>query len=72
VFKNRHFQVKLAKDDALPDTVDALPVDPVQIAQITTEAAIKIIAVAGVAVAANRVLKTVCEVAVVVAKAKIK
>lgn len=72
MFKNRHFEVKLAKDDTNPDTVEIVPVDPAEIAQIATESAVKILIVAGGVVAANRVLKTICEVAVIVTKAKIK
>lgn len=73
MFKNRAFQVKLVKDTATtPDDTEVKAVDPTEIAEIVVEAATKIAIVVGGVVAANRILKTTCEVAVVVAKAKIK
>lgn len=73
MFKNRHFQVKIAKDDDMPETdFEVKTVDLTEIAQITVESTIKIATVVGGVVAANRVLKTICEVAVIAAKAKIK
>lgn len=74
MFNNRHMQVKFVKDNATttPDTVEVKNVDPEQIAQIATEFTIKTIGAIGTVIAANRVLKTVCEIAVVAAKAKIK
>jgi hypothetical protein len=72
MFKNRHFQVKLAKDDTNPDSIEVRTVDPAEIAQIIADTTIKTVTVIGGVIAANRVLKTVCEVAVIAAKAKIK
>jgi predicted CoA-binding protein len=73
MFKNRTMQVKFTKDKDLPnDNYDTMPVDPAEIAEIITENTIKAVAVIGGVVAANRVLKTICEIAVVAAKAKIK
>lgn len=72
MFRNRHFQVKLAKDDPTNHDLDVMTVDPAEIAQIAVESTIKIATVVGGVIAANRVLKTVCEVVVITAKAKIK
>lgn len=73
MLKNRHFQVKIAKDGAAPENdFETVNVDPAEIAQIAVESTIKIATVVGGVVAANRVLKTICEVAVIAAKAKIK
>lgn len=73
MFKNRSMQVKFVKDvDANPEDLEVKTVDPAEIAQIATEFAIKTATVIGGVVAANRVLKTICEVAVIAAKAKIK
>lgn len=73
LFKNRTFQMKVLKDkDITADDFETVPVDPTEIAQITVETTIKIATVVGGVVAANRVLKTICEVAVIAAKAKIK
>jgi len=73
MFKNRHMQVKFVKDVEVPsDDVETVSVDPAEIAQIAVESAIKVATVVGGVIAANRVLKTICEVAVIAAKAKIK
>lgn len=74
MFKNRHMQVKFVKDgdNTFEDDTDLKTVDPAEIAQIAVESTIKIATVIGGVVAANRVLKTICEVAVIAAKAKIK
>jgi hypothetical protein len=73
MFKNRSIQMKFVKDaEPGTDTPDVTVVDPEQIAKIATEYTIKTITVVTAAIAANRVLKTVCEIAVVAAKAKLK
>lgn len=73
MFKNRSIQMKFVKDVEIPSgEVETVSVDPSEIAQIAVESTIKIATVVGGVIAANRVLKTVCEVAVIAAKAKIK
>lgn len=73
MFKNRSIQMKFVKDnDPNPDAVEVKVVDPAEIAQIIADATIKTVTVIGGVVAANRVLRTVCEIAVVTVKAKIK
>lgn len=74
MFRNRHFEVKIAKDGAtpVPETDTLFTANPEQIVPIVTEAAVKTIVIAGSVIAANRVLKTICEVAVVAARAKFK
>jgi hypothetical protein len=73
MFKNRTMEVKFKKDnDLVNDDADINTVDPAEISQIITEATIKTVAVVGGVVAANRVLKTICEVAVIAARAKFK
>lgn len=73
MFKNRSIQMKFVKDVEIPsDDVETVPVDPAEIAQIAVETTVKIATVVGSVIAANRVLKTICEVAVIAAKAKIK
>lgn len=75
MFKDRAFQVKIVntkKQEAESPSVDALTVDPEQIAQIATEFTVKAIGAIGLAFAANRVLKTACEITIVIAKAKFK
>lgn len=73
MFKNRHFEVKIAKDGSTPeDDIEIKTVDPAEIAQIAVESTIKIATVVGGVIATNRVLKTICEVAVIAVKAKIK
>ena len=73
MFKNRSIQMKFVKDaDITPDTTEISVVDPQQIAEIATDYTLKTIGAIGVVIAGNRVLKTICEIAVVAAKAKIK
>lgn len=72
MFKNRSIQMKFVKDNDAPEGTDVTTINPEQIAQIATEYTVKTIGAIGVVVAANRVLKTICEIAIVTAKAKIK
>lgn len=73
MFKNRSIQMKFVKDaDNAPDATEVTGVDPELIAKIATDYTIKTIGAVGVVIAGNRVLKTICEIAVVAAKAKIK
>lgn len=74
MFKNRELRVRLAntKDETNDPTVEIKTVDPEQIAQIATDYTVKTIGAIGAVIAANKVLSTVCEIAVVAAKAKLK
>ncbi len=73
MFKNRSVQVKFVKDKHIdPEDIEYNLVEPAEIAQIIADTTIKTVTVVGGVIAANRVLKTICEVAVVAAKAKIK
>jgi len=73
VFKNRAFQVKLVKTDEADTPIPEVEtMDPEQIAQIATEFTIKTIGALGAVIAANRILSTACEIAVIAAKAKFK
>lgn len=76
MFKNRAVQVSLVNTKkAVENGIEEAPVtevDPEQIAKIATEYTIKTIGAIGAVIAANRVLSTICEIAVVAAKAKIK
>lgn len=75
MFKNRAVQVKLVNTkNAVENSVDA-PVEPVdfeKIAKIATDYTVKTIGAIGAVIAANKVLSTACEIAVITAKAKIK
>jgi hypothetical protein len=73
IFKNRAVQVSLVKTDNADDpTPDVETVNPQEIAQIATDFTIKTIGALGVVIAANRILSTACEIAVIAAKAKFK
>lgn len=74
MFKNRELRVRLAntKDETNDPTVEVKTVDPEQIAKIATDYTVKTIGAIGAVIAANKVLSTVCEIAVVAAKAKLK
>jgi len=76
MFKKKAIQIKMvnAKDVKMNDTEDApvKTVDPEEIAMIVTEYAVKTVTAVGAVIAANRVLTTICEIAIISAKAKIK
>lgn len=73
MWKNRSIQMKFVKDAVTnPEDVEVMTVDPAEIAKIIADHTITITVVIGGVVAANRILKTLCDVAVVAAKAKIK
>jgi hypothetical protein len=73
LLKNKHFQIKLAKDaDPATGTFEPSVAGVTEIAEIAVDAVTKTVIVVGGVIAANHVLKTICEVAVVVTKAKIK
>jgi hypothetical protein len=76
MWKNRAVQVSLVNTKKAAESgVEETPiqlVDPEQIAQIATEYTVKTIGTIGAVIAANKLLSTICEIAVVAAKAKIK
>lgn len=73
MFKNRSMQVKFVKDaENDVDTTETISVDPEQIAKIATEYTVKAIGAVGAVIAANKALNTICEIAVIAAKAKFK
>jgi hypothetical protein len=76
MWKNRAVQVSLVNTKKAAESgVEETPVqlvDPEQIAQIATEYTVKTIGAIGAVIAANKLLSTICEIAVVAAKAKIK
>jgi len=73
MFKNRSIQMRFVKDvDNASGVTDVNIASPEQIAQIAQDYTFKTIGAIGVVIAGNRVLKTICEIAVVAAKAKIK
>lgn len=71
--KNRVIQVTLPKkqegDNSLTEVIS---VEPEKIAKIATEFTLKTIGAVGVVIAGHKVLSTICEIAVVAAKAKLK
>lgn len=74
-FKNHAVQVKLVKTDETINPTHAdesVAVDPQQIAEIATEFTVKTIGAIGVVIAGHKVLSTICDIAVIAAKAKFK
>lgn len=55
-----------------PDETDLETVDPIELAQTFGEIAVKTVGGITAIIAANKILNTICEVTVIVAKAKIK
>lgn len=75
LFKNKAVQVTLVNTnthEAEASAVEVLTASPEEIAKIATDFAVKTIGAIGLVFAANRVLSTACEIAVVVTKAKLK
>lgn len=65
-------QARQHQERGIPATTVIETVDPEKIAQIATEFTIKTIGAVGAVIAANKVMSTICEIAVVAAKAKLK
>lgn len=74
MFNNRSMQVKFVKDAKTTGAEETVvkTVDAAEIAKIATDYTVKTIGTIGAVIAANKVLNTICEVAVIAAKAKIK
>lgn len=73
MFKNRTLQMKIVKDaEPGAEQTEVKIVDPKEIAEIATEYTLKTIGAVGAVIAANKILNTICEVAVIAAKAKLK
>jgi len=74
MFKNREMRIKLVNTKDQQDTpnTEVVSVDPEQITKIATEFTVKTIGAVGAVIAGHKVLSTICEIAVVAAKAKLK
>lgn len=76
MFKNRAVQVSLVNTkNAAESRVETTPVESVdfaEIAKIATDYTVKTIGAIGAVIAANKVLSTACDIAVIAAKATIK
>lgn len=75
MFKNREVRIRLAKtqENEMDDqTTNVIPVDPETIAKIATDYTVKTIGAIGIVIAGHKVLSTICDIAVVAAKAKFK
>lgn len=75
MFKNKAIQMSVVNKkeaDQAPGTDTVKSVDYVKIAEIATDSAVKIVAVTGAAIAANKVLTTICDIAKIAAQAKLK
>jgi hypothetical protein len=73
---NRALQVQVVKKPKDHNSVEVLDavshVDPEQIAKIAKDYTAHVAITVGVVVAANRILKTACEIAVIAAKAQLR
>lgn len=73
IFKNRAIQVSLVKKEGADiPTPEVETVSPQEIAEIATDFTIKAIGALGAVIAANRILSTACDIAVIAARAKFK
>lgn len=73
-FKNHAFQIKMVdtKNEADAPITNVYNIEPEEIAKVSTEFVVKTIGAIGIVIAGNKVLNTICEIAVVAAKAKLK
>lgn len=72
MFKNRAIQMTFVKPaDQSAENIEVKTVDPQQIAKIAAEYTVQTIGAIGAVIAANKLLNTICEIAVVAVKAKI-
>jgi hypothetical protein len=73
MFKNRSIQMKFVKDaDNVAEAPEVTTVDPEQIAKIAKDYTVMTVGAIGAAIAANKIVNTICEIAVIAAKAKLK
>jgi len=75
MFKNKAIQMTVVdkkKEEPIFNSDAFKSVDPEKIAKIATESTIEIVKVVGVAIAANKVLNTICDIAKIAAQAKLK
>lgn len=76
MFKNKAFQIKMVDDrkDA-ENIIDETPVNtvnPAEIAQIAADYTVQTVVAVGAVIGAHKLLTTVCDIAVLAAKAKFK
>lgn len=74
MFKNKAFQIKMVDDKSgNPGPVtNVYNVDAEEISKIITESTVKIVGSIGAVIAGHKLLSTICEIAVVATKAKLK
>lgn len=73
--KNKAVQIKMVNtqnDETVTETTPIKTVEPAEIAQIATDYTIRTIGAIGAVIAGHKVLTTICDIAVIAAKAKIK
>ena len=76
MFKNKAVQIQMVDtkknaESVIEDT-PVRTVDPAEIAQIAADYTIQTVVAVGAVIAANKVLTTICDIAVLAAKAKLK
>ena len=72
-FKNRAVQIKMVNTNIEnSDATNNTPMDPELIAKIATDFTVRTVGAVGAVIAGHKVLSTICEIAVIVAKAKLK
>lgn len=73
--KNKAFQIQMVDpktDEPNGPTTNVFNIDPEETAKVATDFVVKTVGVIGAVIAANKVLTTICDVAVIAAKAKLK
>lgn len=74
LFKNKVVTIALDEKPKPADapTTEVVSTNPDEIIQIITESAVKTIGAIGVVIAGHKILSTVCDIAVIATKAKLK
>lgn len=76
MFKNKAFQIKMVDDrkdaENITEEIHVNTVNPAEIAQIAADYTVQTVVAVGAVIAAHKMLSTVCDIAVLAAKAKFK
>jgi hypothetical protein len=70
LMKNKVVTIGIEQKNLDTPSIEATPTDPQEIAQIATDAAVKVVGAVGVVAVGYKIVSTVCDIAKIAAKAK--
>jgi hypothetical protein len=73
--KNKAFQIQMVDpktDEPNGPTTNVYNIDPAEAAKVATDVVVKTVGAIGAVIAGHKVLTTICDIAVIAAKAKLK